>query len=217
MFSHKRRFPAEAIRKIRSRRSHVPKVTSPLGRVQGLYLEMQDYNILPEYLGLPDHTIRVVLEWYEVKLAEEVGLRRHYESMKRGMKPQLERDSEVDVLGALGEVAVAKGLNRYWQAEVNAKGRNGGDVGHIEVRTSSNPNHNLIVRNGDPEHKIYCLTLANTDKLFYIVGWIRGKDAKMEYYRKVLPSGSHYVVPVEDLKDPHLLKNLDWSVLTCQI
>jgi len=169
----------------------------------------EDYNIQPEYLGLPEHTIRVVLEWYEVKAAEDVGIRRNYESMKQGMTPQLDRSDEADIIGALGELAFAKGTNRYWQMEVNAKGRSGGDVGPIEVRTSNNPNHNLIVRFGDPEHKIYCFVLMNCDRLHYIVGWIRGRDAKKPLYLKRLPSGNHFVIPIEDLNDPMLLRTLD--------
>lgn len=117
----------------------------------------------------------VFLTPIEIEISLLVARKRYLESRKMGLveKTYLENSSEVDQIGAAGEMAVAKHLGMYWYAGVNTF--HGPDIEpNIQVRTVKNPNHRLIIRPADNKEDIYFLVL-NQSPRFTILGWIYGK------------------------------------------
>lgn len=159
----------------------------------------------------------VTLRPEEFSLAIEVAKQRQVESLKLGLKdkklgkPTGWRDGlGLHLYGATSELAVAKLLDRYWQAGVNQFSGMTPDVSsNIEVRFSTLENPKLIVRNGDPEDRIYVLvTGAPPDMTVH--GWIEGKAAKemKQYYTDYNSVGKPaYFIPRHELKEMDLLLN----------
>ena len=125
----------------------------------------------------------VNLEWYEIEKATFVGIRRTIESIKMGLKDAhgyTGKDPwEMNCLGACGEYATAKLLDRPWSGSINTF--KAADIGEkIQVRSSKRIDAPLIVRpNDDPDH-FYFLAIATHPylKQFDIVGYIQGKVAQ---------------------------------------
>jgi len=148
--------------------------------------------------------IDVKLDKYEVEAAAAVGLKRRIESSFKKLKSgsdssQLERWG-VDIEGALAELAAAKALNIYYGFHYNTF-KKLADVGKYEIRSSPNPEANLIVRPKDAPDAIYIL-VTGTMPEYKIVGWITGEDAmNKKYMRNPRSLGAAFFVPQEDLKD----------------
>lgn len=125
----------------------------------------------------------VTLTWQEIRLAAEVGVTRRIVSMRdnrlnaagyRGNEPW-----DVDILGAMGEVAVAKALCLYWSPSVNTFKLP--DVGDLHVRATRYGTGKLIVRPNDPDGT-YLLVIALLPK-FKIVGYCSAQYAKQDEFR----------------------------------
>lgn len=79
--------------------------------------------------------------------------------------------------GALGEKAMAKSRNSYWNG-VNFNF--GTDVGKkTEVRTTKYDNGRLLIQEDDDDEKIYWL-LTGYNGQYTIRGWMFGKDCKRD-------------------------------------
>lgn len=145
--------------------------------------------------------VRVRLEWFEVSRAALVGVSRNVEALRKGLensRPTNDSEWHVHILGALGECAFAKATGRYWSGSVNTF-KNGGDVGAIQVRTRSKHDYDLLVRDGDADGDIFVLVTGGPND-FVVHGWLRGKDAKADRYRKNYGGyGEAYFVPKADL------------------
>lgn len=90
-------------------------------------------------------------------------------------------DGGVDehIVGALGEIAVAKLLRRRWVPQVGTL--RGVDVdGVVEVRTRRLPGFgDLAIRPDDKNDKPYVLVHVNVQtEVIDIVGWLYGEEAK---------------------------------------
>jgi hypothetical protein len=82
---------------------------------------------------------------------------------------------EIDMIGALGECAVAKATGLYWSPDVNVF--KVPDVGaDLHVRTTNLSTGRLIIRERDPDG-IYVLAVGELDE-FIIHGWIHSDEAK---------------------------------------
>jgi hypothetical protein len=141
--------------------------------------------------------IRVRLEWFEVSRAALVGVSRNVEALRKGLEnSRPTRDSEwhVHILGALGECAFAKATGRYWSGSVNTF-KTGGDVGAIQVRTRSQHDYDLLVRDDDADGDIFVLVTGGPND-FLVHGWMRGRDAKDARFRRNYGGyGEAYFVP----------------------
>lgn len=125
----------------------------------------------------------VVLEWYEVRLAAQVGVERNVQSIKDGRTPSAAFSTkdgawEIHVQGACGELAFAKAANRFWAGSVNRFGSSG-DVGRIEVRTRSRHDYDLLVRPADADDSVFVLVTGLAPD-FLVHGWVRGEEAKRD-------------------------------------
>lgn len=147
--------------------------------------------------------MKVNLEWYEISRAALVGVSRNVEAMRKGLqnaRPISESDWHIHILGACGEVAFAKATNRYWSGSVNTF-KTGGDVGgHIQIRTRSKSNYDLIVRDNDNDDDIFVLVTGGPAE-FDVKGYMRASDAKAEKYKANWGNyGEAYFVPQSELR-----------------
>lgn len=94
---------------------------------------------------------------------------------KHGAHPS---DFGLSVVGALGEIAVAKLLNRYWAGNVgNLKAR---DVDGLQVRSSS-LHRNLILHHEDADDDPFVFVAIDRNTAM-VCGWLLGKEGKDEKY-----------------------------------
>jgi hypothetical protein len=148
--------------------------------------------------------------WVELSLTEmlnaaNVGIVRHHESTKRNHKFAhgfVENEKTalcIDIEGAMGEVCVAKVLDRYYEGTVNTF--KGADIGKdIQVRCRSKHDYDLIVRDDDNPNHFY-IHVTGTAPNYCVRGWMRGEDAKQPKY--LAGHGGRvpaYFVPEKDLK-----------------
>lgn len=134
--------------------------------------------------------MEVVLDWFEVRLAAQVGLERAMRSLIRDSAPAAPdpRKSAREgwwregIEGACGELAVAKALGVYWNGSIDTY-KLGGDVGELQVRTRSRANYDLIIRDRDRDEDIFILVVGTAPR-FRIVGRIRGRDGKRDQWRR---------------------------------
>lgn len=122
--------------------------------------------------------IEVSLEPFEVRLAAGVGMSRHVAALEKGLPDRHGFSGDgwkVHIEGALGELVVAKALNRFWSGSVNTF--KGGDVGRLQVRTRSSHTYDLIVRSSDADEEYFVLVTGQCPH-YRVHGWIKGADAK---------------------------------------
>ncbi len=132
----------------------------------------------------------VTLSDEELIQGQELGKARNANALKSGKANRfgcLTADQiDVHVLGACGEIAVAKALYIPFQSTIDTY-QTVPDVGIYEVRTRSKPYYELLVRPGDKDDSIYILVRAvpsNQLRRFEIVGWLKGVEAKQKVWRK---------------------------------
>jgi hypothetical protein len=128
--------------------------------------------------------MEVKLTWYELMMASSVGCRRNVEALSKNRKGTFDGGLstwDAHILGASGEMAFAKATGLYWDASVNTF-KTGGDVVGVEVRTRSQRDWELIVRDDDPDGRIYFLVTGGPEK-FRLVGWIKSEDARRPEWR----------------------------------
>ena len=145
----------------------------------------------------------VVLSESEMHMATAVGCRRQIQALQAGLTPNAGYKGsgwEIHIEGAAGELAFARFRNLYWPATVGTFKR-GGDIGdNIQVRTRTNWNHDLIVRDTDRNDDVFILVVGTIPR-FHIVGWLRGGDAKHPRYRKTYGDRpAAYFIPQHDLR-----------------
>jgi hypothetical protein len=152
--------------------------------------------------------VEVVLEWYELAIAAQVGLSRQMRAMqmkrpdKHGLDP--EKGWSVHIEGAAGEMALAKHKRVYWDGSVDVF-KSAGDVGDIQVRTRSKSWYELLVRKDDRDEDIFVLVTGLAPN-FAIVGWAYGHEAKL------IPAKDHggrepaHFMPQGNLRDIDTLK-----------
>lgn len=147
--------------------------------------------------------MNVRLEWFEVSRSALVGVSRNVEALRKNLSSTMPTPDDqtwsIHILGALGECAFAKATGRYWSGSVNTF-KAGGDVGAIQVRTRSKHSYDLIVRDNDRDDDIFVLLTGGPHE-FIVHGWMRGRDAKTDKYRKNYGGyGEAYFVPKADLQ-----------------
>lgn len=140
--------------------------------------------------------------------ASLVGIQRNIEAILDGRKTAFGKDKTwtIHIEGACGELAVSKYMNLYWGGSVNTFKSDGDLCNGWEVRTRSNDDWDLIIRNNDPEDRIYILVTGLFPK-YYIKGWIKGKQGKQNQFYKNYGNYGHawfvpqnYLQPMKNLK-----------------
>jgi hypothetical protein len=137
-----------------------------------------DHNQPPNTGPANNSPVLIKLTEQEALHAISVGGKRQWESIKKGLddKHGFQGDGwEVHIEGAMGELAVAKALNVYWDAGINTFKTP--DIGPLYVRTRSQHHYDLLIREDDDNEAPWVLTTGRRGQ-YQIHGWIRGKDAK---------------------------------------
>ncbi len=123
---------------------------------------------------------RVELSNGEVLSAAQVGIMRHYASLKSGKPDAFGKAAEggwtEHVEGALGELAVSKYLGIHWPATINTY-RSQPDTGPYEVRTRSRHDYDLIIRESDRDDAIYIL-VTGICPIYCVRGWMVASEGK---------------------------------------
>jgi len=145
--------------------------------------------------------MEVILTKDELEFAYNIGSRRHIESIlkklqnKHGASP--ERSLDIHVAGALGELAFAKALDKFYIGHVNTFSKP--DVGKYQIRYTKMKPPQLIIRKTDNNNEVF-VSVSGEDDTFYINGWLKGIDGKQDkYIRNPYNRGEAYFIPVEDL------------------
>lgn len=131
--------------------------------------------------------IEITLTKEEMQMAALVGVSRHWESSQRGHRAAHGLDPALSTVslhidGAMGEIAVAKALGRYWTPGVNTFKE--ADLGkRLQVRTCPQHGGSLIVRTDDRDDHAFTLVTGSAPCL-RVMGWLWGREAKRPEWLK---------------------------------
>jgi hypothetical protein len=112
-----------------------------------------------------------------------------------------------EIVGACGEMAVAKGLGKFWSPSVNTFHAIPDLAASIEVRATERLDGSLIVRDNDDDHRYYVLVVG-TPPTLNVVGYLSGADAKKDRFARD-PHGHRpaWFVPQSELKPIRKVSN----------
>lgn len=144
--------------------------------------------------------IEVRLSWAELRSAAVIGVERHVRAMARQRVARYDQPANVwhdDIVGALGELVVAKATGRYPSLFDGALDY-GGDVGRYEVRTTEHDHGCLIVHPHDADRSPFVL-VRGTPPVFRVIGWMLGGEAKRDEWWRTDVRHPAYFVPATAL------------------
>ena len=104
------------------------------------------------------------------------SLEKHYKDKQKSSQPAW----NIDLNGAIGEIAFAKITKQYWSPNIDTF--KDPDVGEIQVRSTSWLNGGLFVRHADSSRYWYALMVGGPYRWKYI-GGIFGDQAKAKLHR----------------------------------
>ncbi len=126
------------------------------------------------------------------------------QNIKKGRRDKYGAETQsvwhTHINGALGEVAVAKYLGRYWDGMGALGDLHAADVGGgVQVRWTGKPNGDLILHPSDADDKPFVLVTGDAPR-FTLHGWILGRDGKLEtYWRDPAGGRAAFFVPQNKL------------------
>lgn len=145
----------------------------------------------------------VSLTWQEQLFAAQAGVMRRLSALARN-RPEPYQTPKGDAWGndiesSGAEAAVAKALGRYWLAVLQNPQDAKGDVSGVEVRSTPRMDGRLIVHDRDKDDSPYVLVRGRFPN-YQVVGWMLGRDAKQEKYKRNGDGRPAYFVPDVDLR-----------------
>lgn len=124
-------------------------------------------------------SVPITLTAAEIMQACTVGAMRQADSMAKGRKEAYGADGDPlykHILGAAGEIAVARVIGRYWGGDVGTF--KSADIGrNIQVRTRSKHDWDLLVRPDANDDDVYVLVTGCPTHLV-VRGWMKAARAK---------------------------------------
>jgi len=158
--------------------------------------------------------VSIKLTTAEMLLAGQVGVMRSVRHRLKGTEHRHGADGGfygwgMDLLGALGEAAVAKWSGIWWSGM--GMGTEAGDVGPLEVRCVESVKRRLILHPDDKDHAPYILVCAEPPN-FTLMGWMLGREGKRkEYWADPQGTNRHaYFVPNDCLNTMQQLEKSEW-------
>ena len=142
-------------------------------------------------------------------IAAMTGCMRHIRSIKTQLPDMYGASKgigfQMDIDGAVGELALAKHLGVYWTGS-SGEGPGPGDVGDYEVRTTTHAKGRLIVhkRDGD-DLKFILARIDYPASTVSLVGWRLGRNAKDEKYWSDPSNSGRHAYFVDELEDMETL------------
>ena len=157
--------------------------------------------------------VRVELDNIEVGVGHYIGtMRQAAVELSQHAVSYTGRDLYEDhIMGALGEMAVAKGLDLYWDASVNTfKSRP--DVSDFEVRTTTYrpPRCSIYVSDRDDGAARYILVSKISKTEYDLLGWATGDEIRRrgEYKSLVAGRAPRYWLRSADLHDMNTMRKM---------
>jgi hypothetical protein len=142
--------------------------------------------------------VNVDLSASDVRHAALVGVGRDLAAKAQNRRPLYGGNTLIaNIVGALGELTVAKALGVFWNPNVGGNDHDSGDVGPFEVRTTNRSPAFLTVRERDDDARPVVL-VTGQPPCMRIEGWIWAAEAKREDWRE---NASQFKVPAIDLYD----------------
>lgn len=140
----------------------------------------------PRWQFEPPAGVEVTLSVEAMVQALMVGGRRTIAAARKALRSpsQAKRTWDIDIEGAMAEMAVAKATGMYFEPELDKFGD--ADVGQLHVRHTVLPDGCLIIRPDDPEGR-YCLVTGQLGR-YRIVGCIDSVEARQDIWMRA-PQG----------------------------
>ncbi len=101
----------------------------------------------------------------------------HATTYKRNYIERLQEE----VIGTCGEMAVAKAMNKWFIPTIDTFHDRPDVFDAVEVRSTGRADGRLIVRDNDPDDRIYILAIVQAPDI-KLAGWMRGGDCKIQKY-----------------------------------
>lgn len=121
---------------------------------------------------------------FELLHAAHAGVARNVSAIRDGRPLEEGRRDlgfERHIVGAIGEYAVARALGVCWRPAVGRLDTETGDIAGLQIKSTTNPAGELIVRPHDPGGFNYVLVVVRVPDV-RIVGWFEGHAAKQPGY-----------------------------------
>lgn len=147
--------------------------------------------------------IIVELSFANVMQAALVGVMRQVTNVRDKRKHRYgatnEETWDMNINGAIGELALAKHLGWYWDGALgNFKAD---DVGHHQVRATTWENGRLLIHHEDKDDRKFVLVTLHDMPCVTLAGWMLGQDAKdPAYWAEPRRGRGCYAVPQEMLR-----------------
>lgn len=136
--------------------------------------------------------IIVTLTWSEVLFAAQAAAMRRVQGMKHSLAqchgggPRADALWQIDAISCLGEMALAKHLDRFWSATIGDV--TSADVGTFyQVRATEWANGRLILHPEDKDDQPYVLARVR-ENIVTLVGWVYARDGKRQDYWSAPPT-----------------------------
>lgn len=131
----------------------------------------------------------------EIIIAGSVCVQRYAQNLTNGKKEMYGAEDRFGFQymmdGALGEMAAAKWLGRYWNGSVG--NLLAADVGDFQIRTTRRSSAELILHDADKDADIFLLLYLFRD-MVAIAGWCYGIEGKQpEYWRDDIKRPAYFV------------------------
>ena len=151
----------------------------------------------------------VTFSWPEQMLCGLTGVVRRVLSREKGYNDKFEGELtfDPDIFGVMGEAAVAKHLNIYFNYSINNFDQP--DVGRFQVRTALGHYKNLLIQKKDNGDEPFILVTTENGREYFIRGWQWAREAQKEEYLKEMRGNEFYLFPREELRPMSEL--IKWS------
>lgn len=134
----------------------------------------------------------IKLEHYEVRYAKHIALlrteSRRTSSNDRNEKIKVFDRNRVDEIGALGEFAACKALNKHWMNAFIKGSFKRPDVAGFEVKTTTRKSKELLIGKSTPSNAKILSLFLKSDSVFEVRGWQYARECmKVEYWNEKMP------------------------------
>lgn len=147
--------------------------------------------------------VKIGLTVDEMEQGRDLGLTRFRDSRYRGLTLEfVDTNNEADILGAQGEMVVAKWLGLDFVPTVGTFKKPDIDGTDLQVRTTKYSTGGLPIKpNDNPNHR-YILVVGKHAPEFSIVGWCWGFEAIAWAETKTSHNGQEFRVVTQDKLRP---------------
>ncbi len=131
--------------------------------------------------------VQITLSQTELLIAGMQGLFRRLKAIEKQRDNQgvpFNQLWESDIIGSMGEMVIAKWLDKFWSPQVGELDSETGDVAGLQVRTTGyRDGHLWMSKHDNPDHIFVLVRGDNSVKQsWWIVGWVYGHEGKKEEY-----------------------------------